>query len=98
LAYWIFKKNWYQLDVPRHIIDYSNKNIKLILEKNGFKIKRIRYNSRPSQFVVSLYFALGIKRRIKLLDYAFNILFLPLTWFVNFLRMGDQIEVWCSKK
>lgn len=98
LAYWIFKKNWYQLDVPRHIINYSNKNIKLILEKNGFKVKRVRYNSRPSQFVVSLYFALNIKKRIKLLNYALNILFLPLTWLVNFLRMGDQIEVWCEKK
>lgn len=98
LAYWIFKRNWYQLDVPRHIINYSNKNIKLILEKNGFKIKRIRYNSRPSQFVVSLYFSLNIKRRIKLLNYSLNILFLPLTWLVNFLRMGDQIEVWCEKK
>lgn len=98
LAYWIFKKNWYQLDVPRHIINYSNKNIKLILEKNGFKIKRTRYNSRPSQFVVSLYFSFNIKKRIKPLNYALDILFLPLTWLVNFLRMGDQIEVWCEKK
>lgn len=98
LACGIFKKNWYQLDVPRHIINYSNKNIKLLLKKNGFKIRRTRYNSRPSQFVVSLYFTLNIKKRIKLLNYALNILFLPLTWLVNFLRMGDQIEVWCEKK
>ncbi len=94
LAYWIFGKNWYQLDVPRHIINYSNKNLKVIIEKHGFKVLKTRYNSRPSQFSVSLMYLLNIKN--KYLERIFWILFFPLTWLVNFLRMGDQIEVWCS--
>ncbi len=98
LAYKIFKKNWHQLDIPRHLINYSNKNIKILLKKNGFKIIKIRYNSRPNQFVVSLFFVLGIKKREGFLNRMMEIFFLPLTWLVNFLRMGDQIEVWCEKK
>lgn len=98
LAYRIFGKNWHQLDVPRHLCNYSDKNIKILLEKNGFMIKKIRYNSRPSQFVVSLYFLLGIKNREGKLNRILELLFLPLTWIVNSLKAGDQIEVWCEKK
>lgn len=98
LAYKLFRKNWHQLDVPRHLFDYSDKNIKILLEKNGFKIIKIRYNSRPNQFVVSLYFALGIKKRIGIINRILEALFLPLTWIVNLTKTGDQIEVWCVKR
>lgn len=94
-AFKIFKKNWYQLDVPRHLWNYSYRNIRIILEKNGFGIKKIRYNSRPSQFSVSLMYKLNIRN--KGLNKILNLLFLPLTWMVNFMRIGDQIEVWCVK-
>lgn len=96
LAYKIFGKNWYQLDIPRHVINYSNKNIHILLGKNGFKIQKIRYNSRPSQFSVSLMYTFNIKNRF--IKNILNVIFLPLTWIVNSLRAGDQIEVWCEKK
>lgn len=94
----IFNRNWLALDVPRHLFDYSDKNLKIILERNGFKINRIRYNSRPNQFVVSLFFTLGIKNRDGILNKILDIFFLPSTWIVNALKIGDQIEVWCVKK
>jgi 2-polyprenyl-3-methyl-5-hydroxy-6-metoxy-1,4-benzoquinol methylase len=96
LVFRIFKENWYQLDVPRHIINYSDKNLRLLLNRNGFKIRKIRYNSRPSQFSISLMYTLGI--RDKLIEKIFWLVSLPLTWIANSLRMGDQIEVWCIKK
>jgi 2-polyprenyl-3-methyl-5-hydroxy-6-metoxy-1,4-benzoquinol methylase len=92
----IFNRNWLAFDVPRHLWDYSDKNVKTLLEKNRFKIRKIRYNSRPNQFVISIFFALGIKRRDGLLNKLLDILFLPLTWAVNTLKTGDQIEIWCS--
>jgi 2-polyprenyl-3-methyl-5-hydroxy-6-metoxy-1,4-benzoquinol methylase len=98
LAYKIFKKNWHQLDIPRHLFNYSNKNVRILLEKNGFKIYKIRYNSRPNQFVVSLYFLLGIKKRAGILNRILELFFLPLTWIVNSLKIGDQIEIWCIKE
>ncbi len=96
LAYKIFRKNWHQLDVPRHLINYSDKNLKFLLENYGFKISKIRYNSRPNQFVISLYFLLGIKKRKEVFNKFLEIIFTPLTWAVNVLKIGDQIEVWCS--
>jgi len=98
LAYKIFEKNWYQLDVPRHLFNFSDKNLKELLQKEGFKINKIRYNSRPSQFVISLLFALNIKHRNKIIISFLDMLFLPLTWLVNLLKTGDQIEIWCVKR
>lgn len=94
----IFGKNWLALDIPRHLFNYSDKNIKFLLERNGFKVLKIRYNSRPTQFVVSLYFLLNIKKKTGIFNRILEIIFLPLTWFVNSLKIGDQIEVWCVKK
>jgi len=96
LAHFIFRKNWYQLDFPRHLINYSNKNLKTILEKSGFKIIKIRFNSRPSQFVVSLKYLIGFQG--KKIEKILELIFLPLTWVVNVLKVGDQIEVWCGNK
>lgn len=98
LAYALFKKNWYQLDAPRHLFNFSDTTLVKILEKEGFSIEKIRYNSRPSQFVISLLFALNIKSRDRMIISFLEILFLPLTWLVNLLRVGDQIEIWCVKK
>ena len=105
LAYKIFKSNWFALEAPRHLFNYSAKNLKKLLEDNGFKVKKIRYNSRPTQFVASLYYALGIKKpneilfsnKNKLINNLLKILFLPLTWFVNSIKCGDQIEIWSEK-
>ena len=96
LAFKIFGKNWYQLDIPRHFINYSDKNTRFLLERNGFKIIKIRYNSRPSQFAVSLMYSINIKS--KLIEKVLELILLPLTWLVNSLGIGDQIEVWCVKK
>jgi 2-polyprenyl-3-methyl-5-hydroxy-6-metoxy-1,4-benzoquinol methylase len=94
----IFGKNWLAFDVPRHLFDYSDKNIRFLLEKNKFKVLKIRYNSRPTQFIVSLYFLLNIKKRTGILNRILELIFLPLTWLVNSLKVGDQIEILCVKK
>lgn len=99
LAYSIFKKNWYQLDAPRHLFNYSNKNLNDLLKKERFKIIKVRYNSRPSQFSVSLsYFLNGKKWNGRVINFISMILFLPFTWMINFLKWGDQIEVYCIKE
>ena len=97
LAYKLFRKNWHQLDVPRHLIDYSASNLTYLLKKTGFKIKKVRYNSRPNQFVVSLYYLFGITKRNKIITRILELIFSPLTWIVNSLKSGDQIEIWCEK-
>lgn len=93
----IFKKNWLAYDVPRHLINYSDKNLSELLKKNGFKIKKIRYNSRPNQFVYGFYFMFDIKNRRGIRNRILEAIFIPLTLLVNSLKIGDQIEIWCTK-
>jgi len=105
LAYRIFKSNWFALESPRHLFNYSDKNLTKLLLDNGFKVNKIRYNSRPTQFVASLYYLFGIKNvneilfvnKNKLINNLLKAFFIPLTWFVNLFKCGDQIEVWAEK-
>ncbi|MCK4553263.1 class I SAM-dependent methyltransferase [Candidatus Pacearchaeota archaeon] len=97
LAYKIFKSDWLALDVPRHLFNYSDKILKKLLEQEKFKIVKVRYNSRPSQFAVSLEYFLE-KRFGKFIKAFLTMVFLPLTWIVNLIKQGDQIEVWCVRK
>ena len=97
LANKLFNKNWLAYDVPRHLFNYSDKLIVDILKQHNFKIKEVRYNSRPSQFVMSLYFLLGIKKRDGFINNILELLFTPLTLLVNSIKFGDQVEILCKK-
>ena len=39
----LFGEKWYGLDVPRHVIDYSDKSIQQLLTHEGFSIHRVRH-------------------------------------------------------
>lgn len=97
LANKLFNKNWLAYDIPRHLFNYSDEQIITFLKKNKFRIKGIRYNSRPTQFVMSLYYLFNIKKRNGKLNKLLEVLFIPLTLFVNLMKLGDQIEVVCIK-
>ncbi len=93
LAHRIFKKNWYQLDVPRHLFHFSEKILAKELIGLGFRIEKVRHNSRPSQFSISLKRKFNWKINTKIL----NLFFFPLTWLVNLTKQGDAIEIWAIK-
>ncbi len=97
LAYNLFKKNWLGLSDEGHLINYSEKNLSKFLEDYGFKIKKVRYNSRPNQFVVGFYLTFNIKKRRGAINRILEAMFVPLTLLVNSLKIGDQIEIWCTK-
>lgn len=100
LAHWMFGKNWYQLDVPRHLTNYSDRSLCFLLNRLGFNVINIRHNSRPEQFSVSLLYALNIRKDsgvYRILNPILKVFFLPLTWVVNYIKMGDQVEVACKK-
>jgi len=97
LANKLFRKNWLAYDIPRHLFNYSDALMINFLKKNQFKIEKVRYNSRPSQFVMSIYFLLSIKKRTGIINNFLELLFTPLTLLVNFLKLGDQVEIRCTK-
>lgn len=44
-----FGANWYGLDVPRHVIDYSRRAIVALIEEEGFTVQRVRqFNLRDN--------------------------------------------------
>ncbi len=95
-AHKLFKKNWYQLDVPRHLFNYSTKILLSKLSQKKLKIKKIRYNSRPTQFTKSLRYSFNLENN----SFIFGILdvfFAPFTYIANILKQGDQVEIWCIK-
>jgi ubiquinone/menaquinone biosynthesis C-methylase UbiE len=57
LPFRVFQKNWFHLDVPRHLSFYSPKTIRRILNKTGFKIIKIDYFSLG--FPLSLFSSLS---------------------------------------
>ena len=48
-----YKENWVQLDAPRHFFLHSRKSLTILLDKSGFEIKDICYDSSKFQFTGS---------------------------------------------
>lgn len=96
LARLLFGKNWYQLDTPRHLLNYNPVNLETVVKKAGLKVINIRYNSRPSQFSVSLRYLLGYRKN-GFIEKIINLLAIIPTYLVNILHLGDQIEIYCKK-
>lgn len=101
----IFGNKWFQLDTPRHLFLYSEKTLKKYAKKTGLGIEKIKYNSTPLQFLVSIEYLLtefGMNKKIlNLLLSSNKILFLillPFSQLLNFLKWGDQLEVVLIKK
>jgi SAM-dependent methyltransferase len=39
----LFGAKWYGLDIPRHVIDYSNQSMQRLLRESGFQVRRTRH-------------------------------------------------------
>jgi ubiquinone/menaquinone biosynthesis C-methylase UbiE len=99
LLWWIFGRNWWQLDVPRHLFVPSSKNLQSVAESAGFGVERVRYYSSPASILATIHYWFNDLTRRKRHFYqyresrlAFRAL-LPLAYLLNLLRLGDQIEI-----
>lgn len=100
----IAKGYWYYLGAPVHTFNYSANNLKMLLEKNNFICKKIRYVSSSNGILGSLEIYMNRnggmpKRKAKLLR----------SWLVrkvanivakieNLMKTGDCIEIEVTKK
>jgi len=60
----LFGKNWFHLDLPRHLIHFSPESLTKLLGSQGFKVEKINYYSfehNPFGVFQSLYNFLGFK-------------------------------------
>lgn len=103
LAFKIFGKYWSQLDTPRHLFTFSTTTLKKYAKNCGFKINGMRYNSTSSyQFISSFIYMIEkiTKRKCnrKIIHNLFlNLLFLPISSFLNLIKFGDRVEIILTK-
>jgi len=102
LHYWLFRKCWFSLDVPRHLFSFSIKTIQGLLSSLDLRIKNIQFDSGTRTFLGSLQFCLNewydggglVQRKQPILENHFlKHLFQPFCWFVDRLRLGDLIHL-----
>ena len=110
LMFKFFKKNWIQLDLPRHLYLFSTDNLKKYAKKTNLKIEKINYNSTPYQIIGSLFYLLdNLKinksylaekgsRTQRAFYTALFYLLLPVSYLINFIKKGDQVEIILTKK
>lgn len=55
----ISREYWFALDLPRHLFLFSPKTLRMLLEKNGFKVVKISYPMLD--FPLSLFYSLKAK-------------------------------------
>lgn len=101
---YLFGVDWYNLDVPRHLFDYSRNNLSNHLKKLGFKKIKIRYTSGRSYFFNSTIYSLRHLfgrnfdiRKNKILDGLLLLPSLAMGTIINLLGFGDQMEISCIK-
>jgi 2-polyprenyl-3-methyl-5-hydroxy-6-metoxy-1,4-benzoquinol methylase len=105
LPFALLRRDWVQLDVPRHLFTFSTALLVRYCEQARLRVTRVRYNAGPLQFLGSLlYFGNRFRANPKYLSdpgWHHNLgLFaasLPLAYLSNLLRVGDQVEVFVTK-
>lgn len=109
----IFKCNWTGIDIPRHLMNFNDKNIKILLDKFDLEIERVCYfslrDSSPS-IVCSIFpklnpVYLNIKGKKgfihfikKILFLLLTILFEPFAFLEGILKKGGIIFVVVKNK
>jgi SAM-dependent methyltransferase len=99
LAAKLFGRYWASLDPPRHLSVHSPRTMRIAADRTGLTVRNIRHISFPFQFQASLAYVLHPRARVPLdktwlgtSTLAYWLLF-PLVYLVDFLRIGDVIEV-----
>lgn len=89
----IFGRYWYGLDVPRHVISYSPKTLRTLMNVHGLRIVEIKYASCGS-FVgsISNFLRRECGYRGNLINSLLLVfLFSPLDFLSDLFRRGDTI-------
>jgi ubiquinone/menaquinone biosynthesis C-methylase UbiE len=100
----IFREYWYYLGAPQHVYNYSDKTLPLLLQKYGFKIEKIFYNSWFIGMLGSFQIFLNRKSG-KTSEQGFSINFKPfqsmagmISKLTNLFHAGDCIEIIAEKE
>ena len=103
LPFRIFGRYWWYLGAPVHTYNYSTKTIISLLEKTGFEVVRVYYNSDFASLLGSFQIYVNRKTNKRSDEGAFirnrplQIIANLLAKCLDLLHLGDAIEVICKK-
>ena len=103
-TYRLFKKYWWYLGAPVHTFNYSVKTLGLLLEKNNFSIEKVSYNGDYSGFIGSFQIYLNRKngqmsdKGMFIQSPIMRALSHQIAKIFNLFKVGDAIEIICTKK
>lgn len=92
----IFGKNWHNLDIPRHLHIFSDKNLEKLLFKNNLKKKEIIYSRNSGVEIKSIYNLLKIKRSNSTHNNYVRLLN-PLTFLLSLFKQSSTITIIANK-
>jgi ubiquinone/menaquinone biosynthesis C-methylase UbiE len=99
LNYAVYGKRWYNLDTPRHLYSYSDKNLHIYLESLGFDITSIKYKGNTlnlgslDSIFTEMGFKLFIKARKKIMHAVAFINVFLFDKILSILNWGDSMEI-----
>ena len=92
----VFKRNWINYDIPRHIYIFSSTNLKSFLLNQNLKIIKLIHSNNISVELKSFYRLLRLTNRPKLHHLLVKV-FLPVGIILNLINLSSTITVICKK-
>lgn len=99
-----FKRFWWLLGAPVHPFNYSPRTLPRMLEKNGFRIEKLSFNSDYANILGSMQIILNrgtgrVSTQGRLINNPIlKILFHRVAKTLDLLGKGDAMEVICRKR
>ncbi len=94
----LFKKYWFPLDIPRHVVHYTPDGMQRIAQKHGMKVKRIMFRSPKTGFFTSIEYmkkngvAPWYFRVINCRSKLWHLLWRPFGKLIDLCHRGDIVE------
>jgi hypothetical protein len=98
ISFWLFQENWFNLEIPRHVISYSPRALRFLCSATGFEIAKIQFSSGAFNFVRSVKNLLEEKgdqcpQWLRRIDWPSNKpirrILKPFFYLVDLCRFGD---------
>jgi len=93
----LFKKNWFALDIPRHVFHYTPETFSRLARECGLKVTRMNFKSPDSGFFTSLEYAKKNNSAPIFLKFIkknslWKNIWRPIGWIIDKMRKGDIVE------
>ena len=108
LEFRLFKDKWYDLHLPNHLYHFSPQTLEQLLEKSGWKMKKVFHQRVISSQMGSLGYVIGgyfpdSKLHKFLTGFSergviWNVALYPIAWVLSLFGQTGRMTIWAQKK